>query len=203
MGPDGREYLYFPTLEEAQRAFPEAWIDPWETKVSGQLSGNGAYGFSRMRYFGTDAEQAVTLTTIDDEGRQFVVSQRHVDDHILPNFYTFNAPNLSAPFVGARDCGGKAQVSGNYVAEVNLFIQVKGVTRINHATHHSSANIPRAVCPPDEERDVHKPGSGGGGGECTDCKDVEKPAGPTYCRVRYKYWKDTGEVYEATILWCA
>lgn len=51
-----------------------------------------------------------------------------------------------------------------------------------------------------EERD-EPPSSGGGSTECPHC--VEVPPSATYCRVRYHYWLDTGEIFSSTILWCA
>jgi hypothetical protein len=51
----------------------------------------------------------------------------------------------------------------------------------------------------EEKDEPQEPGGGGGG--CLEC--VEQPVAPTYCRVRYWYWKDTGEIFDYTILWCA
>jgi hypothetical protein len=51
-----------------------------------------------------------------------------------------------------------------------------------------------------EEKDEPEQPSGGGGGGCPEC--VDTPA-ITYCRVRYYYWLDTGEVFDYIILWCA
>jgi hypothetical protein len=54
-------------------------------------------------------------------------------------------------------------------------------------------------CYRDEDRPP--PDGGGGGGDCWDCLD--EPPQATYCRVRYYYWKDTNEVFDWYILWCA
>jgi hypothetical protein len=51
------------------------------------------------------------------------------------------------------------------------------------------------------DEDGPPPDGGGGGGDCWNCLD--EPPQATYCRVRYTYWKDTGEVIEWSILWCA
>jgi hypothetical protein len=53
----------------------------------------------------------------------------------------------------------------------------------------------RVRCPREENQPA---GDGGGGGDCWDCLD-EPPQG-TYCRVKYWYWLDTGEVFDYTIL---
>lgn len=50
-------------------------------------------------------------------------------------------------------------------------------------------------------RDETKSTGGGGGDGCLDC--VEEPAGGyTHCVVRYWYYKDTGEIFASTTLYC-
>jgi hypothetical protein len=119
-------------------------------------------------------------------------------------------------------CGitGKARLHGNGGVRVigNKDGAIITIWRKNvdaSAPDKTVANCPPAPCPdggsgvaegdrvrcPREENHPADGGGGGGGGDCWDCLD-EPPQG-TYCRVKYWYWLDTGEVFDYTVLWCA
>jgi len=118
-------------------------------------------------------------------------------------------------------CGitGKARLSGNggvrVIGNRNGALFTIWSRDINSAApDKTTANCPPEPCPEDGGASVGEGGGpqcyrernqpmegGGGGGHCWDCLD--EPPQATYCRVRYWYWKDTGEIFDWSILWCA
>lgn len=153
-------------------------------------------------------------------------------EHLFPGNREFVAPGLSATIMGTNACGAVANLSADYIAKIVVLIEVKylAVTELSSHRSYGSHSASQPPCPPApcpekavsasaapqqsvastsdgsttcyEDRDERQdPGTGGGGGDCKEC--VDEPPQPTYCRVRYSYWKDTGEIFSWTVLWCA
>jgi hypothetical protein len=211
----GREYLLFRTVEEARAqvgyaeildAIPAVW---W--------SGNTAVGKSSMTYFGTDGEQKLRLsaanTTYSSEGEGTTT-----DTHVIPYRYYFSTPDLRVPLLGSESCGGLATLRGYYLAKVTIAIEIpyimpNGLSYDTDFRNVESRQVPcqPQQCPPGTspgsdpnqcyaDRDEPTDGGGGGNTGCVDC--VTEPV-ITYCRVRYWYWKDTGEIFAWNTLFCA
>lgn len=74
---------------------------------------------------------------------------------------------------------------------------------VDHASDQVRPMGVSQICDEGEKDEVrpYRPSGGGGEGDCLEC--VDEPAdGYTWCKVRVKYWKDTGEIISVTTLYC-
>ena len=210
----GREYLLFRTAEEARSQLAYAQI--YSAIPSVWWSGNTAMGKSWMEYFGTDGEQRLVLKASNP--RYANESEGTVTDaHFIPFRHSFTTPDLRTPLLGSENCGGIAELTGNYSAKVIIAVEIprlfpqgiSGVTTFRKVDSHQVGCMPNSCpagtvqSPTDPNKCYSDRNESSGGGGSTDCVDCITDPIVTYCRVRYWYWKDTGEVFSSTILYCA
>ena len=211
----GRQYLLFRTADEARSQLSYAEI--WGIRPSVRWSGNTAIGKSEMDYFGTDGEQKLSIAAANPSS-SIKVEGTTTDSHMIPYRYIFSTPELHAPLLGTVACGGVASLTANYLAKVVIAIEIPYITPngISYDTDFGSLVARQSACqnnpcPSGTVQSTTDPNkcyanrdepSDGGGGD-TDCPDCVTDPVVTYCRVRYWYWKDTGEVFSSTVLFCA
>jgi len=213
---NGREYPVFDSEEDARANL--GWADIHNMRPIVFWEGNTAIGLSELSYMGNHGSQRLRLTARNAKGSasEDVFAD---DEHLWPTNREFWAPSFRVSLLGTQGCGGLATLTGSYTAEVVLLIKHKYLpTVLSSKSSYDTSSDRQPECPPEPcpsagpaaaegdglncYRDEDEPWSGsGGGGTCPEC--VEEPAQPTYCRVRYWYWKDTEEIFQWSVLWCA
>lgn len=127
----------------------------------------------------------------------FGVTERH-------QFWNFRNQDHSAVwYMNASGlCGNYAQANIEYKAWWQGLSGSDGGWKLEEAVQNTQPNDSQDPCPTrQEDEPAESAGSGGGMGDCPTC--IETPnTGATWCRVRYTYDIQTGEIYEATILYC-
>lgn len=173
---------------------------------------------SSMTYYGDAAEILATATVRENSGqviqRTFVPTEGDGRGVLFEAFHS----QLDAIHV-ASSCGGRVEADVQFKTWIwwpSFDGEIYRLGEKGERSAPSEAQAPCAPCPDGQastgsvtssgedlctETKEEGTGSGGGGGSdnCLDC--VIEPA-VTWCRVRYWYWKDTGEVFQVEVEEC-
>jgi hypothetical protein len=225
-GGGGTEYPVFASEADARDAMGDSRIH-WALP-SVDFKGNTAWASAGMSYDGNWAEMRMSLSARNSRGGETAKGAPQEQSFWAVYGKIFSAPQpIQAPLLGPA-CGGYATTTTEFHVK-HLFVleDTKYIpSLLDQKVLPASRTIRQADCPPepcpaaytggdgtqwmsswlgnawDCEQEKDEPsGKGGGNGPCAEC--IEEPAAPTYCRVRYSWWKDTGEIFRWTVLWCA
>jgi hypothetical protein len=171
-----------------------------------------------------NASAKLRVSLVDTEGKEVNWSEAGYDNSMYRPF-NYGPHTITASVDAAlHQCGvtGKSKITMSASLYLVNVLQNYNPTRVwSTGYSYNGTDVSRPACPPapcpdggsgvaegdrvrcprEENQPADGGGGGGGGGDCWDCLD-EPPQG-TYCRVKYWYWLDTGEVFDYTILWCA
>jgi hypothetical protein len=168
-----------------------------------------------------NASAKLSVSLVDTEGKVVNSSEAGYENSMYRPFnygpHTFTASADAA----LHKCGvtGKSMIRIDASLYLANFLHDYNPTLVwSRQFSYNGTDVSRPACSPEPcpnggtsvaggdgsqcYRDEDRPkDGGGGGGDCAEC--VDEPPQPTYCRVRYWYWKDTGEIFQWSVLWCA
>lgn len=218
----GQEYPVFESEEDAKAAM--GWAQITSTRAYVFFDGNTAIAGSEMGYIGNYGEQIVRLTAANSKG-SVTETNRTRETSLLPADRHQVTGTTRAALLGPA-CGGVATVNVTYEARVVFVMKHNWIpTTLDEEVKSTGRDTRQPECPPEPcpagytggdgsqwssywlgnayecEQEKDEPSGEGGGSGCLEC--VDEPVEPTYCRVRYSWWKDTGEIFRWTVLFCA
>lgn len=220
------QWPVFASEEEARAAMGEARL-LWMSPVA-QFSGNTAQASSAMRYDGNWAQMSMRLSARNSKSEDSEsVAPEEASFWVQYNRYFQSGKAIEVGLLGPA-CGGVATNTTQFhVKHVFVLEDVKYIpTTLDEKLLPASHTERQIECPPEDcpagysggdgaqwssywlgnawdcEQEKEEPAGGSGGsGPCAEC--IAEPSEPTYCRVRYSWWKDTGEIFRWEVLWCA
>jgi hypothetical protein len=226
-GPALKNYAWaedrYPTEEEFATYGGESSATATYPRAGFSGSGNEFTASSEVKFTQVNnASASLSVSLVNTEGKEVNSSEAGYENSMYRPF-DYGPHTITASVDAAlHKCGvtGKSKIRMKASLYVANYGESYNPTRV-WATEYSynGTDVSRPACSPapcpgggtsvsegdgsqcyrDEDRPP--PDGGGGGGDCWDC--LAEPPQATYCRVRYYYWKDTNEVFDWYILWCA